>query len=119
MRARFHVSLAVAALVAAFSALACSKGTEGQATGATCPPASTLTYANFGQPFMDKYCLSCHAGKDRPSLSTQAQIKAEIDGIMKTTASGPTGTNDSMPEDQDVSVEERTQLGEWLACGAP
>ena len=77
----------------------------------SCPPASTLTYSSFGQPFVDKYCLSCHAGDDSPTLTTQAQIKAEIEGILDTTASGPTGTNDSMPEDQDVPLDERKMLG--------
>ena len=119
MRRAFHASLAIATIVASVSAIACQKGTKGQATGASCPPASTLTYTNFGQPFMDKYCLSCHAGVDSPTLTTQVQIKAEIKGILETTASGPTGTNDSMPEDQDVPLDERTKLGEWLACGAP
>lgn len=97
----------------------CSSGTKGVATGATCATGSTLTYATFGQAFMDKYCLECHAGKDKPDLSTLAAIQKESAEIMSTTAAGPTGTNTNMPEDAEPTVEERTQLGEWLACGAP
>lgn len=119
MTSRRAVAVLVLAVLASLASLQCTTGTQGLATGATCPPASTLTYANFGQPFMDKYCVSCHSGKDRPDLQTGALVQKEIRGILNTTASGPTGTNTSMPEDADPSTEERTQLGEWLACGAP
>jgi len=33
----------------------------GPPTGATCPPTSTLTYASFGQAFMESYCTRCHS----------------------------------------------------------
>jgi hypothetical protein len=92
---------------------------EGKATGSTCPPGSTLTYASFGQAFMDAHCTSCHSGKEDPSLTTQAQIKSNIAAIDRTSAAGPSATNTLMPEDADVSVEDRKKLGEWLACGAP
>lgn len=106
-------------MAAAFASLQCNQGTQGLDTGATCPPASTLTYANFGQPFMDKYCTSCHAGNERPSLTTAAQVKSAASQIMATTASGPNGTNTSMPPGDEPTTDERTQLGQWLACGAP
>ena len=106
-------------LAAALGATAGCKSYEGPPTGSTCPPGSTLTYANFGQAFMDTNCNSCHAGKERPSLTTQAQIKANIAPIDRTSAAGPNATNTSMPEDGDVSVDDRKKLGEWLACGAP
>ncbi len=93
--------------------------TQGTDTGATCPPGSTLTYASFGKAFMNSYCVSCHAGQERPSLTSAAQVKSELRGILNTAASGPKGTNDSMPPDSDVPVAERVKLGEWLACGAP
>lgn len=110
--------LLAAALGGTLGASGCTSN-EGKATGSTCPPASTLTYQSFGQAFMDANCTSCHAGKERPSLTTQAQIKANLAAIDKTSAAGPNATNTVMPEDGDVSDADRTKLGEWLACGAP
>ena len=102
----------------------------GPHTDATCPPASPLTYNNFGQPFMEAYCTRCHAqtlhGSARmgaPSLhdfDTWYGIRAFIDHIDETTASGPAATNESMPPyGAAPTLAERTSLGEWLACGAP
>lgn len=103
----------------------------GPPTEATCPPAgSTLTYANFGQPFMETYCTRCHAsdrtGDDRhgaPSFhdfDTLPGIRAVSDHIDMTSASGPAATNTSMPPDgMKPSLAERQMLGEWIACGMP
>lgn len=112
------VAIAVV-LASSVGLLQCSSGTKGLETGATCAPSSTLTYESFGQGFMDKYCISCHAGKERPDLSSVAAIRRESAEIMSTTAAGPSGTNTNMPEDSEPTLDERTKLGEWLACGAP
>lgn len=119
--ARRSSSVLLLALAAggALGALGGCKANEGSPTGSTCPPASTLTYANFGQAFMDQNCNSCHAGKEKPSLTTQAQIKANLADIDKTSAAGPSATNTVMPEDSSVSDADRQKLGEWIACGAP
>lgn len=111
--------LAAVAVFALFTVHCTASGTQGADTGAVCPPGSTLTYANFGQPFMDNYCVSCHSGKERPSLDSATAVKREIRGILSTTAAGPKATNDSMPTDTDVPQDDRVKLGEWLACGAP
>jgi hypothetical protein len=116
---RILVASALLASALLVAALAGCKNSEGIATGSTCPPASTLTYQNFGQAFMDANCTSCHAGRDRPSLTTQAQIKANIASVDRQSASGPNATNTVMPEGSDVSEADRKKLGEWLACGAP
>lgn len=108
----------VLATAGALGALAGCTSVEGSATGSTCPPASTLTYANFGQAFMDQHCNDCHAGKEKPSLTTQALVRANIAQIDKTSAAGPNATNTGMPEDSSVSDADRKKLGEWLACGA-
>ena len=51
----------------------CSK-----ATGSTCPTTNRPTYANFGQNFMQTYCVSCHSATGRPpNLTTLANIQAE------------------------------------------
>ncbi len=120
-----RTSFSTATLAAGAAALAlltvhCGVGgSQGADTGATCPPGSTLTYANFGKPFMDNYCVSCHSGKERPSLDSATAVKRELRGISSTSAAGPKATNDSMPTDGDVPQDDRVKLGEWLACGAP
>jgi hypothetical protein len=102
----------------------------GPPTGTSCPPASTLTYANFGQSFMARYCVRCHSsdleGEARhgaPSFhdfDTQFGVRGVANHIDETTAAGPDAMNTSMPPDSPRPTEaERFQLGEWLACDAP
>lgn len=100
---------------------ACGEEGLGDATGSTCPSDSTLTYANFGQAFLQTNCLACHTAKgpESPKFDSLDQIKAERSEIDRAAASGPNGTNTFMPEDASVSTAERQKLGEWLACGAP
>jgi hypothetical protein len=101
----------------------------GPPTESTCPPqGSTLTYENFAKPFMEHYCTECHstAVKDEarqgaPSFhdfDSLFGIKVVAAHIDETTASGPAATNTGMPPDgPSPSLEERQQLGEWIACG--
>lgn len=102
----------------------------GPPTESTCPPSSTLTYNNFGKPFMDAYCNRCHSseltGEERqgaPSFhdfDSLFGIKAVSDHIDQTTAAGPAATNDGMPPNGPFpTLDERKQLGEWIACGMP
>jgi hypothetical protein len=94
---------------------------SGEATGSTCPTDSTLTYANFGQAFIQTHCLACHGagGPESPTLSTLVQIQAERSEIDRAAAAGPNAVNTFMPEDGTVDLADRKKLGEWLACGAP
>lgn len=102
----------------------------GPPTESTCPTGSTLTYNNFGKPFMENYCTGCHhseltgaARKGAPSFhdfDTLFGIKAVSDHIDETAAAGPAVVNDGMPQDDPTPTEmERHQLGEWIACGMP
>ncbi|MBA3458828.1 MAG: hypothetical protein H0T46_02625 [Deltaproteobacteria bacterium] len=103
----------------------------GPATESVCPPAGTsLTYTNFGKPFMESYCTRCHSselvGSQRqgaPSFhdfDSQFGVKAVSKHVDQTTAAGPAATNDGMPPDKPApTLEEREQLGEWIACGMP
>ena len=103
----------------------------GPPTESECPPTSTLTYVNFGQSFMEAYCTRCHDSKlitpeERMNATsfhdfdTVFGIRAVSDHIDVTTASGPAATNTSMPPDGDEpTLEERRQLGEWIACDMP
>jgi hypothetical protein len=103
-------------------------------SGASCPEPSTLTYANFGRGFMDRYCTRCHAadvrGDERhgaPSdanFDTHGGVRAARSAIDALAAAGPHASNDAMPpsgvgtEGPTPLPEERRMLGEWLACGA-
>jgi hypothetical protein len=102
----------------------------GPPTESVCPPTQTLTYDNFGRPFMEAYCTRCHdsrlMGEDRmgaPSFhdfDTLFGIRAVSNHVDETTAYGPAAMNDSMPPDGAKPTDaERVQLGEWIACGMP
>ena len=91
----------------------------------SCPPEGTqLSYANFGAEFLGKHCQNCHGGvgRDRngaPSafdFGTAEDARAHSARIFVRSA-GPNTTMPPGPE--DPSMEERSALSEWLACGAP
>jgi hypothetical protein len=89
-----------------------------------CPPSSPLTYDNFGAPFFLTWCTGCHGG----ALSGDARRGApaavtfdEIEPIRSRAAqiwSRAADANETMPPSGGPTAAERTQLGEWLACGA-
>ncbi len=125
--------MAATPLVAAMLAAACSgpgTSTTGGSSGAVCPDGSPLTYDTFGRGFMDAYCTRCHASA-LPLVSrngapvgldfdTLAEIQANADRIDRQAARGPLGLNNVMPPGAPLpSSAERTDLGLWLACGAP
>jgi hypothetical protein len=90
-----------------------------------CPPEGTdLTYANFGGYFIGVYCQSCHGStsQDRAGapgeyiFDTVEQVQRHRARIFARSAAD----NDSMPPGpDDPPEEERYQLADWLACGAP
>jgi hypothetical protein len=86
---------------------------------------ASLTYAAFGEPFLTKYCSSCHAASKMGSArmgapankiyDTLAQVKAgkaELKKEVVDDKSMPFGPSSLKP-----SNAERTQFGAWLACG--
>jgi hypothetical protein len=102
----------------------------GPPTESECLQGSTLTYEEFGKPFMERYCTRCHAASLRGAQRMGAPsfhdfdslfgIKVVADHIDETTAAGPATTNAGMPPDKPApSLEERKQLGVWIACGMP
>ena len=103
----------------------------GPPTETVCPPGgTTLTYTDFGKPFMEKYCNRCHsselvgsARKGAPSFhdfDSLFGIKAVSMHIDETTGSGPAATNTGMPPDgAKPSKAEREMLAQWIACGMP
>ncbi len=100
----------------------------GPPTETVCPPEGTqLTYDNFGEAFMEDYCLRCHSidveGADRqgaPSdhnFDTRLEVLALKEHIDWMTGAGPGAVNEQMPPSGNApSLEERTQLSTWLAC---
>jgi hypothetical protein len=100
----------------------------GPPSGATCPKDNTLTYDNFGKQFMDEYCTRCHSSKNKTcaqrmnaplghDFDTYAGIIGVADHIDEKAAAGPNSTNTAMPKNGKApSVDERKQLGQWLAC---
>lgn len=93
---------------------ACS--TSAQSTGIeqlSCAPDSTLTYDNFGKESIHAHCMSCH-DTESPALGSLAQIRSRANQILDAAV-----YTNAMPEDSDMTLEERRLLGEWLACGAP
>lgn len=102
----------------------------GPPTESDCPPDSNLRYDDFGVSFMASYCTRCHAStltgparQGAPTFhdfDTVRGIRVVADHIDETAAAGPAAINESMPPDgAKPSEDERRQLGEWLACGAP
>lgn len=102
----------------------------GPPTGATCPPASNLTYASFGQPFMENYCTRCHSSTLTGSARMGATLDHDFDsriGVLRVydhvdqaAGSGPNATNEQMPPGGAMpSLAEREMLAEWIACGLP
>ena len=106
------------ALVLAGAAIACSGADE--MADHPCPPEGTeLTYDDFAKPFFDRWCNRCHGGTNSyssRSFTTIETIRAQRERIFANAAAG----NTSMPPGpDDPSDEERQQLADWLACGAP
>jgi hypothetical protein len=102
----------------------------GDPSGATCPGDSTLDYETFGAPFFEMYCTRCHsselegldrngapAGHDFDSLPGILLVADHVDQYA---AAGPDSVNTMMPPATDPgpkpSMEEREDLGQWLAC---
>lgn len=90
-----------------------------------CPPAGTqLTYQNFGAQFLNTNCNTCHASSaghrhgapESYAFDTIEGVLAHRDRIFVRSAA----SNVSMPPGPvDPPAEERDELAEWLACGAP
>jgi uncharacterized membrane protein len=103
---------------------------EGTPSGAECPEESSLTYDSFAKNFLESYCTRCHSNSltgsarngapNDHNFDTLALVKEQLDHIDGEAAAGPDAVNESMPIGAPTPTEEeRQQLGEWIACGAP
>lgn len=107
MRSKLFIALALTACTTTGSS---STGID----PVSCPTGSTLTYANFGEALLSSACLTCHTSRERPRLTTQALVQANAPMILDVAV-----YTDAMPQDGTLTIAQRRQLGEWLACGAP
>jgi hypothetical protein len=111
-------------------------------TGTKCPDPDpmTLTWDNFGQPFMTKYCIWCHDSHLPLSKRNGAPLYHDFDTLLgvlevpdhidEQAGWGPNAKNSFMPGARCPSVaggpldkdceqptgEERTNLAMWIAC---
>jgi uncharacterized membrane protein len=121
------VAFSVLFVLAGVGAVGCNSGGGGGNSAFTCPSGGTkLTYDGFGKPFMDKYCQPCHAStsKDRQGAPSKINFdsETEIASLAQEAYDQAGGTNSEMPPKSfgsQPTADERKQLAEWLACGAP
>jgi uncharacterized membrane protein len=102
-----------------------------ESSGAVCPASGAPTAREFGQRFLETYCLSCHGvsvvGSSRGgaptdiNFDTLEDVRRWAEEIDLHAAAGPDTVNTAMPPAglPQPTLEERLELGEWLACGAP
>ena len=117
-------------------------GSEPTSTNTVCPDPDpgTLTWDNFGKPFMEKYCVWCHSSTLTRSKRNGAPLYHDFDSLMgvlqtpdhidQQTGIGPAASNHFMPpvrcpsepggalavNCQQPTDDERRQLAEWIAC---
>jgi uncharacterized membrane protein len=87
-----------------------------------CPDTGTqLTYASFGQRFFADHCDRCHTAAKHGApegyrFDTLEDVHRHAERIFVRAA----GPNTTMPVGpNDPPADQRDQLAEWLACGAP
>jgi uncharacterized membrane protein len=116
---------AVATLLAIAITAATSSCNVVELSDYPCPSGGTkLTYDNFGIVFMAQNCNTCHSAPDGQRsgapddvrFDTHAEVIQWKDRIFARAAD----TNDSMPPGPDtIPADQRVNLANWLACGAP
>lgn len=90
-----------------------------------CPEDSILTAENFGAPFMLTHCTGCHHVSLKQGERAGAPLGVDFETLAKVRALAPLiwaragDQNATMPPLGPPPQDERTKLGEWLACGAP
>jgi uncharacterized membrane protein len=101
-------------------ALACAGASDAD-TGA-CDRDPPLTWANFGQPLMDKHCVGCHSSLLREDQRNGAPVGVDLDTWEDAVKWAERIQVRSVPDNADMppgggpSAEERRLLAEWLEC---
>jgi uncharacterized membrane protein len=117
--------LVVAACVAAAGACTTSSGDPPGDDGGddTSCDTSYLTYDNFGEPFMENWCRSCHSSEVPEDMRQTAPDDVNFDDLADVQAFADriayrAGEQKTMPPAGGPSDEERALLVEWISCGA-
>jgi len=94
-----------------------------------CPPASVLTWENFGEPFLLTWCTPCHSSYlmdiGDPNERQDAPVGSDFDGYdhyidwETKVYERAAAENSQMPPAGGPTAEERAMLAEWIACGSP
>ena len=90
-----------------------------------CPPGgTTLTYENFGRAFFANNCQVCHGQTSSARNGAPSEVDFgsldSIHGLKDRIFARAALDNTSMPPGpDDPPAEERHELADWLACGAP
>ncbi len=90
-----------------------------------CPDDNQLTVENFGGPFILTHCTGCHHSSLPASERAMAPVDVNFDDLALVRAQADRiwarsgDHNQTMPPVGPPPEEDRTRLGEWLACGAP
>jgi hypothetical protein len=90
----------------------------------SCPPDSFVSFENFGGPFLLDHCKGCHSSALPADMRQDAPVGVDFDSLADVRQWAPriwaraADQNATMPPVGAPGFEERTLLGEWLACGA-
>lgn len=100
-----------------------------------CPDGNTLTWENFGQPFLMSQCVGCHSSHLGDGQRAGAPVGVDFDTYELTRQWGSriyvrAGTNvggmppaggpcDSREDANCDAAYDRLNLTNWLACDAP
>ena len=90
-----------------------------------CPPDSTVTWENFGDPFVHTWCTACHSetlhgearqgAPDGVDFDHYEDVAVYADRILLLASGDPP----SMPPAGGTTDEERSLLVEWILCDTP
>ena len=113
---------AALALLSAAALAAC--GPRDDLVDHKCPPDSTLTWDNFAGGFFDEWCQRCHGAPDGSRNGAPDQYNFDSRDAVELHASlvydMAAGANNAMPPGPNgPPSEQREELADWLACGAP
>jgi len=85
---------------------------------------STLTYENYGQPYLLTWCVPCHSSElteeerqDAPLDANYETLQGVLDHLDKIEVLAV--NSDEMPPVGGPEEEEQELFGEWILCGAP
>lgn len=102
-------------VIAVLFLLGCGSSSTGiTESDIACPTNNTLTYASFAKDLVSTKCLVCHNGPRSPNLSTQPALRNNKNAILEQAV-----YSTKMPNEGDMTTDERKKLGQWLMCGAP